>query len=583
MATVDLQKSPLTQVEQNNPEAEVVPDLLDYMKMAPRFDYLIKEWNTEKLETDRRRRIRKIECNIEQLRASGKLKADEVIIGVRVIDENIKKEQPIFVNYLTQSRRLAIFDCKSDPNLKTELLETNFTKGMTYDGCIRNFFKTIDGAQCHGWDSVEVTFDPKKPLHCGVEHIGHENLLFPFDAKDLQACEFILRRFQITPMKLKSFVKNNRFNQQVVEALLSTIHDSNSQVPKSLDVYKCFIKVDGIVYVAWASLETNKLQDWLKTPVPLSLGRRTLQTRTEMVQEEVAVPDITTGMPVSTTITRPKQVRNWVDETESEYPIAIYLYSESEEQCITEQKGRVFYDLPWQEAQVALRSLFINGAVRASNVYGSAEAPPDGSPPKKMDLTLEHGCFYSQKMNFFHTDYPDPTILRAADTLDVRKAAEMGQMASAVINREDSRKTAKEIGTAEDESAKIASVSILLFSGFMRKVLGIAWYIVQSQAIQQQVMIVPISIPMEQMGGMQEMKINDPSLVNQEYDIKPAGDTDVVRRAERVQKRLMLVPLVQAMGGEFFFEFMRDILREMLPEDSNKYINLWDKTNRRIR
>ena len=43
---------------------------------------------------------------------------------------------------------------------------------MFYEGFTNNLFKVIDGGQANGWDSVEVTYDPNKPLHCGVEQIG---------------------------------------------------------------------------------------------------------------------------------------------------------------------------------------------------------------------------------------------------------------------------------------------------------------------------------------------------------------------------------------------------------------------------
>lgn len=142
--------------------------------------------------------------------------------------------------------------------------------------------------------------------------------------------------------------------------------------------------------------------------------------------------------------------------------------------------------------------------------------------------------------------------------------------ASAVINRDDSRKTATELNKAESEQAKLNSVSILLFSGFMRGVLGLCWHVVQNQAMFNKVIIAPFELASE--GG--SAIINNPTLINQVYDIKPAGDIDVVRRAERVEKRMVLLPILQPFGGELYFEFVRDLMREMLPQDAEKYINL---------
>lgn len=563
--TIQPDRIPTTSTEQAAEEV-AGPEFLNFSAYKVKLQALVKDWEAECKETERRRKMRKIEVDMETLRANGRLKPDEVLIGVRVIDENIRKEQPTYTNYLTQSRRLAVFDCRSNPAVEgVQVLEQEFTKGMSYDGMIRNLFKTIDGAQCHGWDSVEITYDPTKPLKCGIEHIGHENLLFPTDAKDLQACEFLMRRFKLTVGQLKRFVRKHGFNATAVEAVIESEKNKISNVPKNIEVYKVFLKHEDIVYVGWCAIDKN-VDEWLKVPTPLSLGRVEQKQETILVAKTVAGP---MGEPVQ--VQMPEVQTVTVELQEGEYPIKIYLYSESEEQSITEQKGRVFYDLPWQEAQIALRSLFINGAMRASNVYGSPANKGDSSgAPRKMDLTLEHGCFYSEPMQFFNTDYPDPTILRAADALDVRKAAEMGQTASAVINRDDARKTATELTAAQDEQSNLQAVSILLFSGFLRGVFGFAWYIVQNQAQQNTILVAPF----EMVSEMGSQMINNPQLINQVYDIKPAGDIDVVKRAERLEKRFALLPVIQPIGGELMFEFVRDLIREMLPEDADKYIRL---------
>lgn len=563
--TIQPDRIPATAAEQATEEV-AGPEFQNFSTFKPKLTSLVKDWEAETLESERRRKMRKIEVDMETLRANGRLKPDEVLIGVRVIDENIRKEQPVFTNYLTQSRRLAVFDCRSTPTLKgVEVLEQEFTKGMSYDGMIRNLFKTIDGAQTHGWDSVEITYDPTKPLKCGIEHIGHENLLFPTDAKDLQACEVIMRRFKLTVSQLKRFVRKHNFNPTTVETVIENEKNKTSNTPKNIEVYKVFLKHEDVVYVGWCAIDKN-VDDWLKSPTPLSLGRVEKKEQTTLVPKSIVGPDGSVSV-----VQVPEVQTVTIDSPEGEYPIKIYLYSESEEQSITNQKGRVFYDLPWQEAQIALRSLFINGAMRASNVYGSPANKGDSSgAPRKMDLTLEHGCFYSEPMQFFNTNYPDPTILRAADALDVRKAAEMGQTASAVINREDSRKTATELNSAKEEQGNLQSVAILLFSGFMRGVLGFSWYIIQNQAQQNTILVAPFEL----INNGQSQLVNNPQLINQVYDIKPAGDIDVVRRAERMQKRMGLLPIIQPLGGELLFEFIRDIIREMLPEDADKYIRL---------
>ena len=558
------ERIPFTALEQAATQpTEVAPiDLsTDFETLRPKLQSLKSDWEKEIIETEKRRRIRKIDVDVESLRAQGKLKPDETLIGVRVIDENIKKEQPVFVNYLTQSDRIAVFDCKTTPSLQVKPLEIAFTKGMNYDGFFKQLYKTVDGAAAHGWDSVEVTYDPGKPLGCGVEHIGHENLLFSFQAKDAQADEVIMRRFKVTSSQLKSWVTKHGFNQVEVDNLLR--QDSQDKIPDPLEIFKVWIKspAKGYVEVAWCALEGNKTNGWLKDPIPLFLGR----TRTEMttVMETVDIG----GIPLQ----QPRQVPQVVNEQETLFPIFIHIYLEGEEQCITQQKGRVFYDRPWQDAQIALRSLVINGAIRASNVYGSPKNPSaTGAKISKLDITLEHGCFYSEPMDFWRTEYPDPAILQAADSLDTRKAAETGQTASAVINRKDSRKTATELDSAQEEQSKLALTPIMLFSGFMRGVLSFAWYIVQAQAIQNKIRLLSVQ-QINPMTG-EQVSMNNPLYLNQEYDIKPAGDPDVLRRNDRIQREVNMIPIMQ--GTPAWVEFLKDLIMDVLPENGQKYVDI---------
>ncbi len=558
---------------------EVVNDQLDWLKMEPRIRKLIQDWEIEVKETKLRRAQRKLDVDIDALRQGNaanpaQLNADETLISVRVIDENIRKEQPAKLNYLTQSRRLAIFDNPTVPQEKKEQLEIAFTKGMTYSGFLRNILKVDDGASLHAWDAVEILFNKDKPLNCGVEHIGHENLIFARDSKDIQGQEFILRGLDITITKLKEFQAKHGFDSAVVQSIIDDDKAKTQQISKNIRIYKYFTKVDGIVNVGWCSLKEGEsggsaVNAWLKKPELLDLGRREMKTVTEMQPQTIVDP--ITGLPITSNVPTQKQIM--VQPPEDFYPIEIELYSESEEQCITDQKGRAFFDNPSQEAQVALWSLFINGAVRASNVYASSTSPsPSGGAPRKMETSLEHGCMYDGPVNFFNTPYPDPSILRAADGLNVRKAQEMGQSASAVINRDDSRKTAEELKQASSEQMMMASVSIFQFSSFMRRVLSVAWYIVQSQALQNNIILLPmkVQIPATVPGMIPQMQtINDIETISQKYDIKPAGDTDVLRREEKMQRRFMLLPLIQPTAA--YPAFLMDTISELLPEDAEKY------------
>jgi hypothetical protein len=173
-------------------------------------------------------------------------------------------------------------------------------------------------------------------------------------------------------------------------------------------------------------------------------------------------------------------------------------------------------------------------------------------------------------MEFWHTQYPDPAIMRAADSLDVRKAAETGSIASSVVNRDDARKTSQEFKTAEKQEGKLALTPLMLYSGFMRDVLSFAWYIVKGQALQNKIIILPGIDPTTGMPAGNNLVI-----INLPYDIKPAGDTDVIRREDRINRRVNLIPLVQ--GTVIWTEFLKDLIKDVLPEDATKYCALLDQ------
>lgn len=559
-----------------NPLAPAVPEQLDWQQMEQRVRQLLTDWDHEVRETKLRRAQRNLDVNVEAMRSGpdASLNADETLIPVRVIDENIKKEKPLFADYLTQSRRLAIFDNPTAPQQKKEELELAFKRGMTYSGFYKNILKVVDGAELHGWDSVETLFDATKPLHCGVEHIGHEHLIFARDSKGIQAQEFVLRALDVTVTQLKSFQKKHGFDSAMVQQLIVENEEKKAQTQKNIRIYKYFTKIDDIVWVGWCSLREDQsggsaISDWLKKPELLDMGRRKLETITVMQEEMTMSTDLETGLPISIPIRRPVQQQQWVQVQEPQYPIDVYIYEESEEQCIVNQKGRAFFDNPSQEAQVALWSLFINGAVRASNVYASSSTPSvTGGPLSKINTTLEHGCIYSDKIDFFHVDYPDPAILRAADGLNNRKAQEMGQTASAVINRDDSRKTAEELKQARGEQMKMGTLPILNFSSFMREVLTRDWLVVQSQAEQGLITFLPTQITIP--GPVPQIQtINDTSIISLKYDVKPAGDTDVLYREEKLQRRFLLAPFIQPTAA--YPQFLMDLISELLPEDATKY------------
>lgn len=556
MAVIDTdnqQRAPFSSTEQAAVEQNT-PLPFSFTEWQKKCVRLKSDWISEVQETVRRRLQRKVEVDVPALRKQGLLKDDETLIARRVIDENIMREQPNYVAYLKQSHRLAVFKCLSYCDVSTENLEQEFTTLMNYPGMDSQLLKTRDGTALHGWDSVEVTFDITKPGHCAVEHIGHDNLMFPRKSLGIQSCPFIMRRFEITLVTLQDFASGLGFDPAQVKKISDEFNKTEERMLDNIPIFKVFFKQDGIVYVGWIELE-NKTDNWLRAPIPLTLGRRR--------QELVPDADPMTGMLTQRAV--------WEDVVEKFYPVVLFPYTDSEEDCIACTKGRAFYDLPSQEAQTALVSLYVNGNVRASNVYASATGNGDGLKLQQLDVSLEHGCVYSQELKFWAPPYPDPALLRGINFLDVKNQQETGNVAAAVVNRQDARKTKAEIDAATSEDDALEAVPMANFSNSMQETLMMCWLVVQSQGEQGLIQLLQVPVPTP----LGEEMLNDYKLIGYKYSVKAAGDVDVIKRKEKLQRRFNIWPFI--VGTPVQTEFIKDLIREMLPDDARKYIELLDQ------
>jgi len=122
----------------------------DWDTASPRINQLIDAWSGECQEAADRRNMRLIDVDPEEMRQRGQIQADETFIPVRVVDTNIAREDPIYIAYLTQSRRLVIFDEPGSPNDYTDRMEIEVTKGIKYRGWLTDFYRVRDGAALHG-------------------------------------------------------------------------------------------------------------------------------------------------------------------------------------------------------------------------------------------------------------------------------------------------------------------------------------------------------------------------------------------------------------------------------------------------
>lgn len=527
---------------------DVEDELADFSKAKTKFQQLIQTWDTEVKQTAKNRLNRDLDFSVDILRTDGTLDEDETLVPVRVIDTNIQRELPPYVNYIMNSRRISIFESLTQTGTNTDNIEQAFTSGMSYAGWQNAHYKVLDGSCTHGWDTCEVTFDATKRLHCAVEHVGHDRLMWPRTVLKLEQAAYVIRAYDYSPTEIRSFVKKFGWDKAQVDILLSS-HEKTSQAPETLRIFKSLYKrsTDGVIMVGWFSLGSGSA-DWLKAVEPLKLG---IDTKTTNVDGTVT----------------------WVPIPITRYPYFTLPYRESEKPALVDRKGRAFIDGNTQEAHTAMLSAYINGMQRASQIRASPKQD-DGTGNSSVDESKNIGgaVILDKPMDYFYMPFPDASCLKAMEFLDNKNSSETNQVNFAVNNRQDSRKTAKEIETANSQASMLNSVQLTLFSTYFREVYSFAWLIVQSQALQGLIKFLQIPNPIAAQDPTQPATVNDFTTIGQVYELRAAGDVDVVQRQELLQQMKQDWAVFQNTPlGPVFLE---DLIRLAYPAKAEQYIQV---------
>lgn len=538
--------APLGAPEMTSEEREEYDSIFDFNK-AKSFLVELRDSFKPQVETAKANRIRrKIDIDIEAERAAKRIKQSDTLVPMRVIDEAIAREKPGMIAYLQQSRRLAVFVDKLNPDNKHDALEAAFTRGMQYQDWINSHYKVVDGAQLHGWDWYEVLYDETKTLHVGVESVGNDKLYFPLDCEDIQNCQRIMREFNWTKVQLMNNVKRFGFSPEEVKKVIQTQGQKSSgegtTKDKTYRIFKVYQKFNNCVYISWMSFEG--CSNWLKNVEKFYNGVDE-QVMVEIPQEPI--PRVIQGIIIVDQFDQPVmvpqpplQVLQWQPKEETLYPVIPLFYEDTEQKEVSSKKGRAFKDKFKQEVMTVGWSSFLNGHNRATWLIPTKKAEDGKSNAAFESCEIADGKPIPFSVDWLKMPYPDPSMLQGLQAFDSKIATSAGQMTYAVQSKSSgARTTATEVQSAEKDTNLLSSVNITLFAGTVRKVYSSAWDIVQSQALQDKIQFygteVEIPAPMEGMEPIYEFQ-NDTQTISREYDIRPAGDVDVIQRQELLTK-----------------------------------------------
>ena len=493
------------------------------------------------------RRLRSNKADVEQMRSAGLLQENQTFIGVRLINQNINQALPPLLSYLKQSPRMATFVPGDNSYLDQE-----FTRVLQYPGWEIPYIEVLDGAELNGIGYMMVKADNTKLGGVSMETIPFNEIVYDRRLKSLQDSPAVLIKHVITAVSFyhwdsfENFDKSSDAYNAITKRLLS---EEVNVIGDDLVIYETFVKVNGFVYRGWYYKDSKQ---WLKQPLPFSNGI------------EESVPEVNID-PMAMT-TEPTYVNKPVHLTY--YPIAVKRAEIKENRKHDEAEGRAVEDYHKQEAATTLMTAAVNGCTQAANTMWSPDgANLDGMAPAQLQYKIKNNAIWKTPMRAFTAPWPDPMIFKGIEAITQQNAMENNQVAWAVNNRKDSRKTATEIEAAQQQQGMLTGTSALVFSIFLRDVLTMTWPIVQSEAKKGSIkFLIEVSDPAEK-----------EVILSKQYEVKPAGDIDFVEKQQRITNIQQDLPMFQ--GTPIGQEMMKEYVRLRYPEKYDQWSKILSQGN----
>lgn len=521
-------------------------DLRDLGTAAPLFNQLLAENSPIEVGEEESRRLRKNTADIKAMQGNGDLQPGETYIGMRIIDQNINNALPPLLAYLKNSPRMATFSPGDNSYLDNE-----FTRMLQYSQWEVPYIKTLDSAEQNGLGYMMVKEDITKLGKVSFENFRFSDVIYDRRVEDIQDSPAVLCRHTITAVSFYEWHVFEHFDTEssAFSAINQLLRNPATRT-QSVYIYETFIKVDGVVYRGWYYGANS---DWLKKPEPFSNGVK-VEMPKPIEPPTLDNPALNTG-----------EQSEWIPEPRVKYPVVVKRFRITAEMRHDLAEGRAQVDYHKQSAGSTLVTSLVNTSIKASKVMWSPAGTQDidGGQPAQLNLKIKDGQVWNKPMNAFHTPWPDGMLLNAIEFLVSSNAVETNQVAWAVNNKKDTRKTAAEIKAAEQQQSQLNSTDALVFSIFLREVFEQAWPIIKSFALQGQIPSFLAEDP------------NRDETIKREYEIKPAGDIDFIEKQQRLSDIQQDLPMFQ--GSPLGTELTKEYIRLRYPEKYAQWSKLLDQ------
>lgn len=490
--------------------------------MEARCGALLSQWRSVILPiVTENRDAAELDITSQEARVRKIVAGNETYIGRRIISDNVRRELPAYIQYITGPRVISVTP-KNTPTTADVItaIEDEFTLGFRFDGWLEHHLGTINSSCLHGRGIFMVLSAPNTLLGTKAVFIPADDFAFPTKSRDLQRANMLGVRHSISMDQFRAWTTMFQWDTTKAQALIGTM-PQGEDVTKMIDVFQMFYRINDIVHTCWYAEEPSRVL--LRGAMPYTSGAFDAN-----------------GSPVPA----------------RDYPFFPIYYNITENPIVVERKGRAHADMHDQEASTMMWTGLVNACMRASEVYASVETTPQTENPaiKQTEFIVEPGKIVDKPVKFFNTPWPDSMMLSSLNALATTNSAAAGQVEFAVTNRKDSRKTAKELDLAQEQSNTSRSVPLTMMTAGYKAMLTYQFTILIANVTS---------------GNNTQFLAENPDvrqeLSNRSWVVHPAGDVDYVERLKQLDMYVKLYPMVQSTAAGP--EFLRKIVELAFPKD----------------
>ena len=485
-----------------------------------------------------------LDITVAEARQKKMVLGNETFIGRRVIAENIKRELPVFIQYLKGSYRHVTASSSIVPLESLNVIEAEVTKAIRSGPWLATHIKAVNAMALHGRGVFMVIPDAENPLDTDVVYVPTTDFIVPVNSRDFQQAPMLGVRYMISESQFKDWAKEYKWKADKVKAILDSQPAADS-VYRNFKVYVVMTKTPIGIQQFWYSEDPNQM---LSDPVPLFIGK--------MAQGPVDPMNMA-------------QVPTFVSVPTDVYPIFPIFYEITENPVLVEIKGRAHADMHDQEALTMGWTSYVNGMIRASELFAARDQQAVVENPETLQTSvlIKPGVVTKEKLIFYTPPAPDAGCLMALQALRTENSSGAGQTDFAAANRQDSRKTATELNAAKEQAVQHQTVPLTNFAIGYAELLKFRWSIVVHN--------VKSGFNTKFLADRPEVRA-----VLDKVEILPAGDVDYVARSEKLTKYTNFYQLFANTPVGIYF--LRKILELAFPDEYQQMAPMLQDNSRAV-